>query len=285
MIKDILLNIDFHNRILISIVAVFLIYIVKNTVAYYINRKIKNINARHSYRKLTVYISSVIALLILGFIWIRRINIGIIFSIVGAGLVISLSDFILSFLGWFFIIIRKPLEIGERVQIGTIKGDVVDIRGFYITLLEIGDWVEDEQSTGRIVHIPNNFIFRNPIYNYTKGFDFIWDEVKIGITFESNYKKAKDICLKYLNEFHNTWAKDLDKKIKKAQNIYAISYKELNPKVYVKIVDSGILLSLRYLVEPHKRRFSENFLYEKVLDEFSKANDINFVYTTYRITK
>ncbi|MBL7198069.1 MAG: mechanosensitive ion channel [Candidatus Omnitrophica bacterium] len=285
MIKDVLLNIDFHNRILISIVAVFLIYTVKNTVAYYINRKITNINVRHGYRKLTAYISSVIILLILGFVWIRRINVGIIFSIVGAGLVISLSDFILSFIGWFFIIIRKPFEIGERVQIGTIKGDVVDIRGFYITLLEIGDWVEDEQSTGRIVHIPNNFIFRSPIYNYTKGFDFIWDEVKIGITFESNYKKAKDICLKYLDEFHSTWAKDLDEKIKKAQNIYAISYKELNPTVYVKIVDSGILLSLRYLVKPHQRRFSENFLYEKVLDEFSKANDINFAYTTYRITK
>lgn len=185
----------------------------------------------------------------------------------------------------FLSLIRKPFEIGERVQIGSVKGDVVDIRAFYVTLLEIENWIKEEQSTGRITHIPNNFIFRNPVYNYTKGFNFIWSEIKITITFESNYKKAKGICLKFLNEFHNSWAEDLDEEIKQAQNIYAIYYKKLTPTVYVKIVESGILLSLRYLVEPHKRRFSENFLCENILDEFSEARDINFAYTTYRITK
>ena len=278
-------NFDFFNRLFITILAVFFVYIIKSTVSYYINRRIEDINIRHGYRKIVVYVSTAIIILILGFVWIRRINFGIIFSIVGAGLVISLSDFILSFFGWVFIITRKPFEIGERVQIGSVKGDVVDTRAFYVTLLEIGGWVEDEQSTGRIVHIPNNFIFRNPIFNYTKGFNFIWNEVKIAITFESDYEKAKGICLKYLNNFHNSWAKDLDKKIKKAQHTYAIHYNELTPTVYVKIIGNGVLLSLRYLVEPHKRRFSENFLFEKILDEFSKANDVNFAYTTYRIIK
>jgi len=181
--------------------------------------------------------------------------------------------------------LRKPFEIGERVQIGSLKGDVVDIRGFSTVLLELEGWVKDEQSTGRVVYIPNNFIFRQPVYNYTRGFDFIWDEIKIAITFESNYKKAKEICLEYLDDFHNSWAKDLDKKIRYAQNIYAIYYEKLTPTVYVKIVDSGILLSLRYLVEPHRRRYSEDLLYKKILDEFSKAKDITFAYTTYRIIK
>ena len=96
VMKNILFNLDFLNRVFISITIVLLIYIIKSTVAFYINRRIEDINVRHSYRKLAVYISSVIALLILGFVWIRKINVGIIFSIVGAGLVISLSDFILS---------------------------------------------------------------------------------------------------------------------------------------------------------------------------------------------
>ena len=285
MMESLIVNYRFLLRIIISMTMLLSLYLAKRIILYRINKTGLDVTVKHNYRRIAVCILSAIAFLILGTIWIRRINFGIIFSIIGAGLVISLSDLILSSFGWFFIIVRKPFEIGERVQIGSVKGDVVDIRGFSTVLLEIEGWVKDEQSTGRIVYIPNNFIFRQPVYNYTKGFDFIWDEIKIAITFESNYKKAEEVCLKYLNEFHDSWAKDLDKKIRQAQNIYAIYYEKLTPTVYVKIIDSGILLSLRYLVEPHRRRYSEDLLYKKILDEFSKAKDITFAYTTYRIIK
>jgi len=280
-----ILRTDLFMRISFSIGIILLAYLIKRIIVLKINRTVKNIIVRHNYRKLTVYILGVIAFLTIIFVWLRRINFGIIFSIIGAGLIISLNDLILSFFGWLFIVVRKPFDVGERVQIGSVKGDVVDIRAFYVTLLEIEGWVKDEQSTGRIVHLPNNFIFKNPVYNYTKGFNFIWNELKITITFESNYKNAKDICLDFLRQFHNSWAVDLDGKIEQAQNIYAIYYKTLTPTVYVKIVENGILLSLRYLVEPHKRRFSENFLFENILNEFSKSPDINFAYPTYRLTK
>ncbi|RKY31324.1 MAG: mechanosensitive ion channel family protein [Candidatus Omnitrophota bacterium] len=275
----------FITNIAISIGTVIFLYLIQRAIVFRINRRIKNIKTRHNYRKLTFYTLTLIACVAIGFIWIGWIQPGVVFSIIGAGVVISLGDAILSFFGWLFIIARRPFEVGERVQIGEIKGDVVDIKGLHTVLLEIGGWVEDEQSTGRIVNIPNNVVFRKPIYNYTKGFDFIWNEVKIIITFESNYKHAKEICIKYLNDFHNSWAMNLDLKIREAQNTYAIYYDKLTPIVYVKVVDSGILLSLRYLVEPHKRRYSENFLAENILDEFTKAEDINFAYTTFRITK
>jgi len=273
------------DRILVSVALVGIFYLIKATIVYLINRRIEDINVRHSYRKLTVYLCSFIPLVILLIVWIKHIDFGIFFSIIGAGVVISLADFILSFVGWLYIVTRKPFEVGERVQIGSVKGDVIDIRGFFVTLLEIGEWVEAEQSTGRIVNIPNNFIFRNPVYNYSKGFNFIWNEIKILITFESNYGKASDICLKYLNEFHNTWAHDLDKKMRHAQNYYAVYYRRFTPIVYKEVSESGIRLSLRYLVEPRRRRFSENFLYEKILVEFTQAPDIHFAYTTYRLTK
>ena len=280
-----ILRTDILIRVSISLGTILLAYIIRKIIIVRINKTVKNIIVRHNYRKLTVYILGAIVFLAIIFVWLKRINFGIIFSIIGAGLIISLNDLILSFFGWLFIVVRKPFDVGERVQIGSVKGDVVDIRAFYVTLLEIDGWVKEEQSTGRIVHLPNNFIFKNPVYNYTKGFNFIWNELKITITFESNYKNAKNICLNFLNQFHNSWAEDLDGKIEQAQNIYAIYYKTLTPTVYVKVVENGILLSLRYLVEPHKRRFSENSLFENILDEFSKNSDINFAYPTYRLTK
>lgn len=284
MVENFVLE-KFGFHIFVSLVFLILILAVKKAVVHRINTRIEEVNARHNYRKLAVYICNVVFLAILGFIWIRRINFGLFLSIIGAGLVISLADYTLSLAGWLFIVARKPFVVGDRIQIGGVKGDVLDLRTFFITMMEIGGWVQDEQSTGRIVYIPNNFIFKNPVYNYTHGFDFVWNEIKITITFESNYGKAKEICLNFLNDFHNSWARGLEQKIKQAQNLYAIHYKELTPIVYLKIVDSGILLSLRYLVEPQKRRSSENALSERILDGFSRENDIRLAYTTYRLVE
>ncbi len=277
-----------HNvflRTIVTVVAFVTAWLIKKVIVYHINKRIEDVTLKHSYRKLTVYSLTGLALFLAGIIWLQHVNLGVLFSIIGAGLVISLSELILSGFGWFLLTVRGPFKTGERVQIGEIKGDVIDIRAFYIALLEVEGWVKEEQSTGRIVYLPNNFIFKNPIYNYSKGFNFIWNEVKITITFESNYHKAKEICLKYLDEFHNNWARDLDKKIRQVQDSYAIHYSRLTPTVYVKIVESGVELSLRYLVEPLQIRFSEDFLSKKLLDEFAMANDINFAYTTYRIIK
>jgi small-conductance mechanosensitive channel len=284
MVEDFMLE-KFSFHIFVSFALLILVLAVKKAVVYRINNRVEEVNARHNYRKLAVYICNLVFLVILGLIWIRRINFGLFLSIIGAGVVISLADYILSLAGWLFIIARRPFVVGDRIQVGSVKGDVLDLRTFFITLMEIGGWVQDEQSTGRIVYIPNSFIFRNPVYNYTHGFDFIWNEIKITITFESNYNKAREICLNFLNEFHNSWARDLEQKIRQAQNFYAIHYKELTPIVYLKIVDSGILLSLRYLVEPKKRRFSENALSEKILDGFSGESGIKLAYTTYRLVE
>lgn len=208
----------FSFHIFISLVSFILIFALKKAIVHRINGRIEDVTSRHNYRKLAGYICNLVFLLILFLTWVRKINFGLFMSIIGAGAVISLGDYILSFAGWLFIIARRPFAIGDRVQIGPTKGDIVDIRTFFVTMIEIGGWVEDEQSTGRIVYIPNSFIFRNPVYNYTHGFDFIWNEIKITITFESNYKKAKEVCLNFLNEFHNSWAKGLEQKIKQAQN-------------------------------------------------------------------
>lgn len=272
-------------RIIFSLVIIFAVYILKKFLTRKINAKVSDIRIRHNYRKLTVYILGFFLIVILGGVWIRKISFGVVFSIIGAGLVVALGDFILSFCGWFFLIIRRPFEIGDRIQLGQIKGDVVDIRAFYVALLEIENWVEGEQSTGRVVYIPNNFIFKKAIYNYTRGFNFIWNEVKVVITFESNIDKAKEICLKALDNLHNSWAKNLEEQIRQAQREFAISYSKLTPTVYVKIIDSGVLLCLRYLIPPHSRRDSENRLYTEILNSFNREEDITFAYTTYRIVK
>jgi len=149
-------------------------------------------------------------------------------------------------------------------------------------LVEIGEWVDAEQSTGRIINIPNSLVFQQPLANYTKGFRFVWNEIPVLVTFESNWEKAKSILLSIVKDSGEEIAKIAEKEIKRATVKYYIHYSVLTPTVYTKVVDSGVLLTLRYLCEVRKRRVSENEIWEQILKKFEKHDDIDFAYTTYR---
>lgn len=114
-------------------------------------------------------------------------------GILSAGLAIALQDPVTNLAGWIFISIRKPFAVGDRIQIGEHRGDVIDMRLFQFTMVEIGNWVSADQSTGRIIHIPNGWVFKSSTANYTQGFNFIWNELPITVTFESNWEAAKEI--------------------------------------------------------------------------------------------
>ena len=117
-----------------------------------------------------------------------------------AGLAIALKDMLSDLAGWVFILWRKPIEVGNRIQIGENSGDVIDVRPFQFTILEIGNWVKADQSTGRIIHIPNGSVFLQPLCNYDMGFKFIWNEIPVMITFDSDWEKAKEILQVIAND-------------------------------------------------------------------------------------
>lgn len=117
-----------------------------------VNQRVKEIKTRPTVRKNVIYIVGIILIIIVFFIWIQDINsITIFLGVAGAGLALALQEVILSVAGWLLILLRHPFETGDRVEINGIKGDVIDIRLFQTSLLEIGNWVNADQSTGRIV--------------------------------------------------------------------------------------------------------------------------------------
>ena len=203
----------------------------------------------------------------------------------GAGIALALHDVILSFAGWITIIVRKPYETGDRIQMGNTQGDVIDIGAFHTTMMEVGNWVDADQSTGRIVICPNSIIFREPVSNYTRGFEFIWNEITVVVTFESNWQKAEQIMLAIAQEKAEEIRSDVDRKIRRMSRRYAIHYTYLTPIVYPVIADSGVKLTLRYLSEARKRRSTMSEVSRKILDAFAREDDIDLAYPTYRIYK
>ena len=222
--------------------------------------------------------------MLIGSVWAEFIgNLSTIIGLFGAGVAIALKDIFTGILGWLYLVIAKPLSLGDRIELDGIKGDVVDISMLQVSVLEIGNWTGGEQSTGRVVFLPTSMILTKKTINYTKTFPFIWDEISFLITFESNWRRAAKILEDILNEHQEKITAEAKKAFHKAEQMLGAKYSVLTPTVYFKVTDSGVQLWGRFLVEARKRRSVESELSDRILEAFGREKDINFAYTTYRI--
>ncbi|MCK5760313.1 MAG: mechanosensitive ion channel [Candidatus Delongbacteria bacterium] len=291
MFKDIIIFIeenlgmsaDLQFNIFKTIVAIIVVYFLHFIAMRLVRRKTKDQKSIFMWGKTISYLRVILLLLIFGKIWLTNFEyLTTYFGLLSAGIAIALKDIISNFAGWVFILWRRPFEIGDRIEIDGQRGDVIDIRIFQFTMIEIGNWVDADQSTGRMIHIPNGYVYTKPMANYTKGFDFIWNEIAVLITFESKWEKAKKI-IEDIGKEHALGDEEIAKrKIKKASKKFMINYKNLTPIVYTSVKESGVVLTLRYLCNPRIRRGSENEIWENILKQFAKNKDIDLAYPTTR---
>lgn len=272
-----------QTKILTSLIAVLFLWILHLVMVRLIVPRIQDIYIRYRIRKTAGYIIFIIGLLVIGRVWIRGFQaLATYLGILSAGLAIALRDPLVNLAAWIFIIWRRPFEVGDRIQIAGNAGDVIDIRVFQFTLMEIGNWVGADQSTGRIIHVPNGRVFTEPLANYSKGFQYIWNEVAVLITFESNWRKAKEILLAIGSKHGEELSATAEDRVRRAARKFMIFYTKLTPTVYTSVRDSGVLLTIRYLCEPRRRRGSEEAIWEDILAGFAKSDDIDFAYPTRR---
>lgn len=272
-----------QNRILASLFLVLFLWLLRKIVTRIIWKRTDDIQIRYRWQKTTTYVMVTLGFLVVGRMWFEGIaSLATFLGLIGAGLAIALQDLIKSFAGWIFIWWRRPFAVGDRVQIGSHAGDVIDIRVFKFSMLEIGNWVEADQSTGRVIHVPNSQVLDKTIANYGHGFRYIWNEIPVLVTFESDWEKAKDILRKVAGTHAESLSGTVEQRIKEASRRYMIFYQSLTPTVYTSVRDSGVLLTMRYLTDPRKRRGSEEAMWEGILREFSRCDDIDFAYPTQR---
>lgn len=285
-LEEIINYIASHNdlkKIMVSFSALIFIMLIRWIVLRIAYKYEQDIRHRYYWRKTTMYVAVFILLVIGSGLWLTGFsNISTFLGLIVAGLAVAFKEPLENMAAWAFILTKRPFDVGDRVQIGDHKGDVIDQRLFVFTLMEIGNWVDAEQSTGRVVHIPNGLVFNQALANYGKGFEYIWNEIPVLITFESDFKRAKDLLTKVSIKHGDELSKSAEQKVKRAARKYMIFYKKLTPIVYTSVKESGIMLTIRYLCEPRKRRNSENDIWEDILTQFSNENEIHLAYPTTR---
>jgi len=274
---------DIRNNLVTSVVGLVLIVLLRLMVTRLINRRVDNPRLRYSWRKWSGYGCYGLYIVGLLVLWLPAFDgLPTFLGLSAAGLAVVLRDPLVNVVGWLFILWRQPFRMGDRIQITPHAGDVIDIGVFQFTLMEIGNWVETDQSTGRIIHVPNGQVFQNAVANYSQGFKYIWHEIPVLITFESDWEEAKKILFIQVNNHAEHLSGSAAEHLRRAAGKYMISYSKLTPTVYTTVRESGILLTMRYLCEPRRRRGSEQVLWENVLREFAKNPDISLAYPTLR---
>ncbi|WP_372648817.1 mechanosensitive ion channel family protein [Draconibacterium sp.] len=275
-----------QHKIIISILILIFLSIIRLLILRIVWRQTQNVKIRYSWKRALSFIIPFSGLILISAVWIHAFEeFGTFLGLFTAGIAIALKDPITNLAGWFFIVVRKPFHVGDRVQVGPHSGDVIDIRSFQFTILEIGNWVDADQSTGRIIHLPNGKVFLEPQANFSTGFEYIWNEIKVVVTFESNWQKSKELLETIIQDYSKDIHVKAQKEIMEASKNYMIYYKHLTPIVYTKVIDFGVCLTIRYLCNPRQRRGSENIIWQNILTAFNKEPNIEFAYPTTRFYK
>jgi small-conductance mechanosensitive channel len=275
---------ELQTKIIMSALVVLVLWGLNRLIQVLVLRRVSDVRLRYKLRKTIGYVLFAAGAFALARVWLGGYGeVATYFGLLSAGIAIALKDLLANLAGWVFISLRQPFEVGDRIQIGEHAGDVIDLRVFQFTLLEIGNWVGADQSTGRIIHIPNGKVFTEPLANYGKGFEYIWNEIPVLITFESNWEEAKRILQEVASKHAESLSEAAAEKVMTAAQKFMIFYSVLTPTVYTSVKDSGILLTIRHLCEPRRRRSREEAMWEDILKEFAKHDDIEFAYVTRRI--
>ncbi|MBL7016806.1 MAG: mechanosensitive ion channel family protein [Kiritimatiellales bacterium] len=271
------------EKLFFTISAIAVIILCRLLTALLISRKVTDDRRGYHIRRAVTYIYTAILFLVVGSIWFKGIaSLSTFLGLASAGLAVALHDTIANIAGFFFIEARKPFRVGDRIELDHVKGDVIDIRLFEFSIVEVGNWVDADQSTGRIVHVPNSMVMRMPLSNYHIGFEYIWNEVPVLITFESDWKKAKDILREVAKKHTEALSAGAQAQIRRAAKKYLIVAGTLTPTVYTTVKDSGVMLTIRYIVDPRQRRGTEQKIWENILESFASEPMIDLAYNTTR---
>ena len=268
-----------QREIALTALTIVGLWFVRRLVLRFLGPRFEDPKTVYKLGKSSAYVAYVIGAILLLEIWLETIgNLGTFLGLLTAGLAIALKDLVSNFAGWIFILVRQPFTVGDRIEIGEHRGDVVDLRMFQFTQLEIGNWVHADQSTGRVIHVPNAQVFTVPLANDTAEFEYVWHELPVLVTFESDWRKAKEILQQILDEQMREIAAEAAQSLRRGSRRFLISYRKFSPKVYTSVEDSGVLLTLRFLAPVRARRGLSEGLWEAILDAFHQADDIDLAY-------
>jgi small-conductance mechanosensitive channel len=272
-------------KILWVAIAIILLWVVVGIIKKSFGKYIDNTDARYKTRKATTFAGYFISIVILLSAFSSKLSsLTVLMGVAGVGIAFALQEVISSLAGWLAIMFREFYKVGDRVQLGGITGDVIDVGLLRTTLMETGQWVKGDLYNGRIVKIANSFVFKEPVFNYNSDFPFLWDEINIVIKYGCDYELArklfldvaKDVVGDYTHQSKDTWENMVMK--------YRIENATTQPMVTLVLTDNWVEYTIRYITDYKTRRTTRDKIFTGILNEVAKTEGkIQFASSTVEI--
>ena len=262
------------GRIVTSFAAILFLIAIVRFIQKSLSKKIKDTDTRYRVRKSISFFGYLLAIFILTLIFSDKLSgLTVAFGVAGAGIAFALQEVIASFAGWFAISFAKFYKPGDRVQLGGIKGDVIDVGILRTTLMEVGQWVNGDLYNGRVVRIANSFVFKEPVFNYSGEFPFLWDEITIPVKYGSNYKFTRELFLQISNDILGDFALRARSAWSELVEKFLIENASVDPMITMVANDNWVEFTIRYVVDYKARRTTKDKLFSRILEEVDKNKD------------
>lgn len=273
------------GKFVAAAVAVIVILTVSAFLQRYIGRYIKAPETRYRARKFVSLAGYVVAIFAITIVFSEKLGgFTVAFGVAGAGIAFALQEVIASVAGWIAISLGGFYSPGDRIELDGIKGDVIDVSIIRTTLMEVGEWVKGDLYTGRIVRITNSFVFKEPVYNYSADFPFLWDEITLPVRYGSDWKLARTMLRDLVQEVLVDYSNQVRKSWENMVQQYRVEDANVEPMITLQATDNWIQFTVRYVVDYRKRRWMKDHLFTRILEEIDKSdNRIRLASATFEV--
>lgn len=268
------LNDPVLEKMMTAAVTLLVIVVLIRLINRWLARLIKDNESRYRARKFTAFLGYVAAALALAAVFSTQFRaLTVAFGVAGAGVAFALQEVIVSIAGWVAIAFGNFFRVGDRIQFGGIRGDVIDVGVLRSTLMECGQWVNGDLYNGRIVRVANSFVFKEPVVNYSADFPFLWDEFTIAIRHGSDHRLVREILERILRETIGEYADFAKQSWKLMVKKYRIEDARVQPIVTMVANENWMEFTARYVVDYRQRRTTKDRIFTKLVDELAAVAD------------
>ena len=261
------------DKIILVVVGFLIIYLVVRFLQRSTAHRVKEVENRYRMRKSLAFLGYLAAILFaIAILGNQLSGFSVMLGVMAAGIAFALQEVIASVAGWLALTFSSFYRVGDRVQLGGIKGDVIDIGVLRTTLMECGEWIDSDLYSGRIVRIANSFVFKELVFNYSADFHFLWDEISIPIKYGGSRHLALEILQRVANELAGEYAAEAEKVWQHLMENYMIVAAQTAPTVTLVANDNWLEYTVRYVVKYTERRSMKSQLFNRIMDEIDQTN-------------
>jgi small-conductance mechanosensitive channel len=262
------------GKLITAVLGILIIVALIRLFQRIIGNYIKDTNVRYKIRKFITILGYAAGIFLLGLIFQEKLGgLTVAIGVAGAGIAFALQEVIVSVAGWFAINFSNFYKTGDRVQLGGIKGDVIDIGILRTTIMEVGEWVNGDIYNGRVVRVANSFVFKEPVFNYSGDFPFLWDEITIPIKYGSDYKKVRQLLENIAVEVVGEYAKYAKQAWEKLVTRFLIENARVEPLISMTADENWMTFTIRFVVDYKKRRITKDILFSRIIEAIEESED------------